>query len=230
MSIKKQGNIREHYPNGVALQPGYELEEKDDGTISGTCEFHCDRADVLNLPKVGDRHPAESKCELYAFRTKYVGLSKVIRTASYFGILNTETEPIISNNTNANREAIETHPDFIANLAGTSAAPVNGAKFDSETGEFLGFFDPEKDFFGLQYHFTGSTQVSLSYWTRKVPTLKTILSVRADIPKYKKPPGVEDFLLVGSPYRQVGTHYQITENYLGSGESGWNRIVYPKEY
>lgn len=221
----KHGNIRDHYSNGVALQPNYALTYKDDGSIEGTVVYEADIADVGNLPNIGSPHPRESKCELYAKQITYAKNNKVVMTGSYFGIVAKETDPVLTTTTNADRLPIELLEHF-SELGGTSGTPLNGAKFDPETGEFLGFFDPSKDLFGTQYFFSPSVQVSLSYWTRKVPELDQLMTIHAKIPGYKAPPNVKDFLLIGQPYRQIGTHYQITKNFLGSGPNGWNPNIY----
>lgn len=220
MALSKQGTI-----NGVALQPGYSLTYKDDGTIDGTCVFIGDASVLGLLPEIGSRHPSEPKCELYARDISFITNGRIQMTGSYFGLTSKKTDPVLTSTTNADRLPIELHPSF-ANLGGTVATPANGAKFDTETDEFLGFFDSESDLFGVQFFFSPSVQVSLSYWTRDVPKLDRLMSIFGSIDGYKKPDGVKDFLLIGQPTRQVGNHYQVTEQYLGSGPDGWNTNIY----
>lgn len=226
MALQKQGNIRDYYANGVAIQPGYKLTEKDDGTIAGTVNFECDRDDVGRLPQVGSSHPADSRAELYAREITYLGLNKASMSGSYFGLTSSKTDPVITNGGNADREALETHNDFLT-MAGTEGNELNGAEFDPDTGEFLGFFDSSNDLFGARYYFKAATAVSSSYWTRSEPKLKKLMTIVPSIPGYTPPEGVKDFLLLSVPYRQVGSHYQVTENFLGSGEAGWNTTIYP---
>lgn len=227
MAVIKKGRIRDQYPNGVAMQPGFRLTEKNDGTIEGTVVFECDVADINNLPQQGSAHPVDNRCECYNREFEFIGLEKCRMTAAYFGITSNKTKEVVDHNPNADREPIETHPDF-TELAGTKTSPKNGAKFDDETGEFLGFFDPEvTDLFGTRSYFTPATMVSLSYWQKSVPSLKKQMSIHASIPGFKKPDGVKDFLLLTTPYRQIGNFYQVTENYLGSGPKGWSTKIYP---
>tara|TARA_R110002110_G_scaffold6937_1_gene34544 strand:- start:60 stop:743 length:684 start_codon:yes stop_codon:yes gene_type:complete len=227
MSLKIQGRIQDYYADGVAIQPGYKLTQKDDGTLDGTVTFECDRDRVGSLPQIGADHPADGRAELYARDITYMGLNKVSMTGSYFGLISATTDPIITNGGSADREAIETHSDFLT-MAGTDGGELNGAKFDEETGEFLGFLDSSNDLFGVRYYFTASTTVSSSFWTRSAPKLKKILTIVDKIPGYKAPEGVKNFLLLSVPYRQVGSHYQVTENFLGSGADGWNTTIYPE--
>lgn len=226
MSTITQGSISDRYSDGIAMQPDRRLIEKDDGSIEGTIVFECDRSNVANMPRKGSQHPDDSRCELYAREFTYLKLGKVRMVGSYFGIDGPETDPVLSCSTDLDRLPIVLHPDFKTDLGGSSASPLGGAQFDTETGEFLGFFDSTGDLFGVEYFFEASCQVSLSYWTRKVPTFKRLMSIQDSIRKFKKPDGVKNFLLVGSPYRQVGTHYQVTETYLGSGPGGWNPRIY----
>jgi hypothetical protein len=226
MAVTKTGNISEYYADGVAIQPGYKLTELDDGTISGTVTFECDLANFANLPQVGAAHHRDSRAELYARDITYLPLEKVRLVGSYFGLVAAKTDSILSYTPNTDREVIETHKDF-AEFAGDADSPLNGAEFDAETGEFLGFFDNTNDLFGTRYYLTPSTQVSLTYWTRNKPSLKRRMSIVASVPGFNAPPDVADFLRLDMPYRQVGSHYQVTEIYLGSGPNGWNSTVYP---
>lgn len=220
------GSIRDRYADGVAMQPDRGTTEKDDGSIDGTILFECHREDMANLPAKGDKHPDDSRLELYSRVVSYGRQGMVQMTGSYFGIVAPETEPILSCATDPDRLPIVLHPKFRTVLGGTSASPKNSARFDPETGEFLGFFNEASSLFGVEYFFSPSCQVSLSYWTRRAPTLKRLMTIHNSIRGFRKPEGVKDFLLIGSPYRQVGTHFQVTENYLGSGPDGWNPVIY----
>lgn len=226
MAIKKIGSISDRYADGIAMQPDRRLTFKDDGTIDGTIVYECERANVGNLPAKGSQHPDDSRLELYAHEITYLRLDKVRMTASYFGIESKETEPVLSATTDPDRLPIVLHPSFVTTLGGTASAPENGASYHPETGEFLGFFDETSDLFGVEYYFQASVQVTLSYWSRAVPNIKRLMTIHPSIRRFRKPDGVKDFLLVGSPYRQVGTHYQVTETYLGSGPGGWNTKIY----
>jgi len=216
---------------GVYMQPGAKLTYRDDGTIDGTIEYHCDISLVSYLPEIGDSHPYDSRCELYARDITYDRLGKVIMTASYFGLENKETDPVITLTTNADQVPIEAHPNFVDDLGGTSAGPLNGALFDDVTGEFKGFFAPgdEAKLFGVEYYFQPGINVTASYWTSDKPKLDELMQIveSTDISKdFISPPNVKNYLLIGQPYRQVGSHYQITKQYLGSGPDGWNELIY----
>lgn len=212
-----------------AIQPNRSVVEKNDGTLEGTIVYRADRANLYAIPDIGDPHFDESAMEMYQRTRVYQGLDVVEVTGSFFGLTSKKTDPIITYSGGQNNEAIETHEDF-ENFAGTAAAPLNGAKFDPVTRQFLGFLLPSAStpsFRGTTHWITPSTLVSVSYWQDSVPTLKKRMSIVNSISGFTVPPDVKDFLLLDTPYRQVGSFYQVTEQYLGSGERGWNSLIYP---
>ena len=115
---------------------------------------------------------------------------------------------------------------------------MNGAQFETnenadgdEYYQFLGFF-PFKNggayngMTGVTSYLTAGTQVSVTYWTDKIPKLNNRMTIVQKIPGFTTPPDVGNFLLLDSPYRQVGSFYQVTDQYLGSGVAGWNALIY----
>lgn len=208
------------------IQPDYEITESDDGTLEGTVDFECDAANVSGLPRIGAAHPLFRQCEMYARKIKVMKNRKVRMTGSFFGLISNETKPVISTSPGVDRVAIEANPQF-RTFAGTQAAPLNGAAFDDETGEFLGFFDPDvEDLFGVRHYFSSSETVTESYWTRSLPKAIKTMVIVPSIPGYRKPSNVKNLLLVTAPVRQVGSHYQVSKNYLTSGPNGWSPTIY----
>lgn len=227
MSRTVKGDIREYYADGVAIQPNFSLTEKNDGTIEGQVVFECDQDDFNNLPQMNSPHPRESRCELYNREITYMPLRKIRMTGSYFGLVSSKTDPVINYTPNLNQDPVTAHPDFVS-FAGTSTAPLNGAKFDQETGEFLGFFDPTiTDLFGVEFYLVPATLLSLTYWTRDVPSLGRRMTRKPSIPDFKKPDDVKEFLILDYPYRKVGNFFQVTEQIMGSGPNGFSQILYP---
>lgn len=221
-----KGRITEHYANGVVIQPGFSLTEKNDGTIEGNVIFEADYSHISNLPRMGSSHPRDGRCELYNREITYMPLGKVRMVGSYFGLVSRKTKPVLAYTPNTDKEPIETNPLF-ETFAGTKTTPINGAKFDAETGEFLGFFDQTiKDLFGVLHYLVPSTMVSLTYWQSNVPSLARRMSIKSSVPGFRKPEDVKDFLLLDIPYRQIGSFFQITEQYLGSGPNGWSTKIY----
>jgi hypothetical protein len=217
-------DIKGTYVDYVA-QPNRTIGQKSDGTLDGQVVFKTDRARIGTLPQIGSTHPDDSRLKQFQRNITYAPNSEVIMTASYFGLTLSKTAETISYSGGQNNDPIETHPDF-ESFAGTQGAPLNGAVFDDDTGEFIGFISG--DYQGVQYYLTAATVISLSYWTDSPPVLKNRMSIVASLPGFVTPPDVVNFLLLDSPYRQIGTwYYQVTEQYLGSGVKGWDPIIYP---
>jgi len=222
MAIKIKGDI-----GGIAVQPDYSITEKNDGTLEGQITFVCDVSNVASLPAMGAPHIKDARLELYNREITYHGLDQVSMTGSYFGLITSKTEPTLSYTPNTNQEPITSHKDF-AEFAGTKDDPENGAKFDDDTGEFLGFFDPEiTDLFGVSAYLIPATLLSLTYWTTRVPKLGKRMQRKSSIPGFHKPSDVKEFMILDYPYRQVGNFYQVTELIMGSGESGFSETLYP---
>jgi hypothetical protein len=223
MAIKIKGSLGSSY----AIQPGFSLTEKNDGTIEGQVVFICDSSGLSNLPQMGSAHPTDYRCELYNREITYLTLDRIQMTGSYFGLVANTTEAIISYTPNTNQEPITSHPQF-ESFAGTSENPSNGATFDEDTGEFLGFFDPAiKNLFGVMYYLTPATLLSRTYWTKTVPLLNKRMKRITTIPGFRKPSDCKEFLILDYPYRQIGNFYQVTEQIMGSGPNGFSTILYP---
>ena len=237
MSRVNKGDIA----SSVVIQPDRSISEKNDGTLEGQVTYKCDKDSEFSLPQVGDSHPDDSKLECYNISKTYNSNGYITATASFFGLISSTTEPVVSYSGGQNNEPIETHPNFTS-FAGTVSAPLNGALFvtDTESEDYSTFIkfgggeDPDgPQYRGTEYYLTASTMITLSYWTDKVPTLKKRLNIYDKISgvtgsDFKVPDDVKDFLLLDTPYRQVGSFYQVTEQYLGSGTKGWNDVIYTR--
>ena len=244
---------------GVArAQPGRTVVETTEGTLEGSVVWKIDSALVpfnqsdINtlLPVValgdgvpGDLHPDDGRLECYNRTLSYGSNGILTCTASYFGLVTNKTEYQLSFTGGTQADRIETHKDF-ATFAGTPSAPLNGAKFDSDTGEFIGFTDfvdggetnlnndEFANFLGVENYLTSTTQITLSWWQDTVPKPENLAVVEDFLPyieKERKPKGVKNFLLINETYNQVGNFYQITQDYLGSsieGGKGWNKTIY----
>lgn len=69
--------------------------------------------------------------------------------------------------------------------------------------------------------------VTESYWTCSQPKAIKVMDIVSNVPGYRKPTNVKNLLLVTAPIRQVGSHYQVSKNYLTSGPGGWKSWIYP---
>lgn len=211
---------------GVEIQPDRTITTSEDGLMEGTVTFEADTANEGAFPRIGDQHPDNWRLVLWRHSITRMRAEKSRMVAEYIGITHDPTTPVVTFPGGNGQEPIERHPKF-AELAGNVAAPVNGAKFDPVTWEFLGFTDPDyPEFYGLTNYITPNILVYRTYYSFRAPSQGNVLEVRGSIPGVRKPQNVKDWLLLGIPIRQIGPLYQITEQYLGSSEAGWPREVY----
>ena len=224
-----------HGDDGLFIQPNRTISEKEDGTLSGSVLWEGARDGTGSLPVIGDAHPDDVRLEMVEATFTFMPNDKVQVQGSYFGLNASTTVKVISYSGSQNQEAIETSPDF-ERFAGTGKAPKNGAQFEAFTNpegeeyyQFLGFFQDDvgsSDFVGVSSYLTAGTQVSVTYWTDRQPKLNERMKIKSKIKGFSTPKDVEDFLYLDTPYRQVGSFYQVTEQYLGSGKRGWNKEIY----
>jgi hypothetical protein len=226
-----------------AIQPNREITEKNDGTLEASVVFECDASKIGYVPLLYSYHPDDMRLRMFERKKSYLRNGKAAVFASYFGLQSDPTPPVIQFPGATGREPITTHPDFL-DFTGfdpdnptDSSGWVNGAKFstsEEDLGQFLGFLDPSGgtmtdsrfNKYGLQTYITPVIEVNLSYWTWKKPKIRKLGKIDQNVEKFYKPANVKNFLLVGMPYREIGQAYQVTENYLGSGEAGWDEEVY----
>jgi hypothetical protein len=208
-----------------ALQPDSQVSIDRDGLMSGTATFDGDQLQVLSTtPTIGvSTHPKDPRLVCESIATTYKRLGKASVTANYIGLASDPTTPRVEFAGGSGQEPIETHPDFVR-FAGTASEPKNGAQFDGETGEFLGFFNG--DFQGVTAYVVPSIIVNVTYYTSIIPNIKSIGRIVSNLPNFQRPPNVRNYLLIAMPYRQIANVYAVTEQYLGSGEKGWNRQIY----
>ena len=211
------------------------IVKKNDGTLEASLTFVTEKGDEISFPIIGDSHPDNVALECYNKTITYGDGELITCTCAYFGIDVAKTEPVVSYDGGTNNDPIETHPKFgetdETGLAGTAASPKNGAEYDSETGQFIGFTgDDAGDLLGVQYYLTPANNVSVTYWTTTKPNLNRRMSIVAkpEIGRktFYKPPNVKNYLLVDMPYRIQGSLYQVTEQYMGSAKGGWNKAIY----
>lgn len=231
MALKTHGGFTAVTGQPYAIQTDRTVTEKRDGTLEGSISFICDVADKDALPTFGDLHIDDDRLELFNAQTTYNGLELVTLTASYFGISASEASggpaQVISFSGGSNNEPIETHPEFQA-LAGPPDTPQNGAVFDPITGQFLRFAGVDAgNLTGVQYYLTPSTVITVSFWKSSVPTLKPRMKIVDELKGVSLPSDVKNLLRIESSYRQTGSSYQVTEQYLASGPEGWNARIYP---
>lgn len=189
--------------------------------------------DSASVPEVGDEHP-DVVGLLCTSRTVIYGDMVTTYVCDFLGIDGKETERFLAYNAGVNSENIDAHPRF-DEIAGTPSAPVNGAVFD-DNGQFTGF-ENTSDLAGESNYYSSGASVEVTYYTFNQPSLANRMKIY-DTPNmgdnYFQKPNPQDtvnYLLTDTPYREVipGTGlYQVTEQYLQSGDQGWNTRIYVK--
>lgn len=208
------------------LQPGSEIEVDKQGLMTGTAAWEGDAAMLpLFTPFINFTvHPKNPALVCHHYKIKYLKLGKARVEAEFIGLLYDPSPASIEFAGGSGQDPIETHENF-DRFAGTPENPKNGAQFDAETGEFLGFFEPGS-FQGVRAYIVPSVIVHGSYYTSRVPYPGNVGRIVGGVGGFNKPPTVRNFLLVGMPYRQIGPIYHVTEQYLGSSRKGWNNTIY----
>lgn len=208
------------------IQPDWEVAEDENGLLTGEMSFEGDRAYAGTIGLIGSLHPYDTRLTAYKRSVRYLKANKVRVTLSYIGVAADPTPFFIEHPGGSGQDPIQTHPNF-ADFAGTADSPKNGAYFDPDSLEFVGFTDPTNRFCGTSAYIVPSVMVNLSFYTHYVPDLANVGQIYTwNIPNLIAPPNVRNFLLLGMPYRQIGNVFQVTHQVLGSGPNGWNSTIY----
>jgi len=217
----KHGN-----PN-LTLQSDWTIDEDENGLLTGDLVYEGDFVFWQSLPVswgYGMLHPYDTRLTAYKRRVQRQKGFKVRITLSFIGIISDPTPWIIEHPGGNGQDPIETHPNF-RDFAGSPSSPLNGAKFDSTSGEFIGFTDSTNSLCGVKSYIVPSVMVSATYYTHFIPDLGDVAKITS-FPPISRPANVRNWLLLSQPYRQIGNLYQVTNQYLGSGEGGWNSRIY----
>lgn len=206
---------------GAIIQPDRSITEKNDGTLEGSIVWKCDASEAdEQLPKLGDLHPDDDRLEVYNITRTYNSNGIVTANCSYFGLIASATPPVVSYSGGTNSDPIETHPNF------STLTSSSNYSYDDD-GNFLGFTGG--DLQGVQYYLTPSSTVTVSQWFDSKPILGARIAIVTrpiGTSGYIFSSDIKNWLLVDSPYRQVGNFYQVSNVYIASGPSGWNTKIY----
>ena len=225
-------------------QPDRSVTENADGTMEGVVTWVIDagsvspgeasQLDTTSLPSVagacsqcspGDTHPDDGRLECYERTVEYGAGNIITCVASYFGLWE-PSRTIIEYKGSVTALPITRHPNWETDLS------LNAVL--DPLGLFLGFdgfdetTDDYKNLYGTREYLAAGTSITISYWMETQPLPKTIGVIYTPTEGDGLPTvaGVKDFLIVNQSYRQIGSFYQVSEEYLGSGEEGWNSIIY----
>jgi len=208
----------------ITIQKDWSVTEDENGLLTGDLSYEGDWNYRAAIPNVGRLHPYDYRLTCFGRTLQRMGLDKVRATLKYIGVTRDPTPIMIEHPGGNGQDPIETHPDF-EDFAGNATTPLNGAKFDEETGEFIGFTDLNENLAGVRSYIVPSVMVSTTFYTHYIPTLNDVGRITT-FPPIRAPRNCKNFLLLGQPYRQIGNLYQVTNQYLGSGPNGWNTRIY----
>jgi len=208
-------------------QPGSKLRYKQDGSIEGVLILEGDRTFRSLAPGIDSSHPDDSRALCYDVEIEDLKSDKIRAIASYIGVASDPTPWFKAGQGSLDKESLLTHPKFVSEMAGTPDAPLNSAKFDPETGEFLGFpADAGNNLGGMDSWFVPSVVWTFTRWTYREPTFTEMGKIDNTPVPVKRPPNLVNFLAGPKNYSQIGRLYQERLEYWGSGERGWNEIAY----
>lgn len=157
-------------------------------------------------------------------------------TVSYTfeGFLFTLPEPIYELTTSLSQEPIETHEDFITTIAGTPAAPLNGAifidpesyKISEKTNAVFKEFSAGTVKAGVTSYVNPGAEWVETKFQRSRPS-----GIR-DVGTIDEPSGPEptvagrDWLAWSESYVRRGSIYQVRTAWKLSGRNGWDTDIY----
>lgn len=186
----------------VARQPGSELIYTADGLIEGQLVYEFDWAQLAVVrATLGSRHPDENNVFIHRARIEKLTLQKGRVTFDCIGLAMDPTIRQVQGIPQTSTTRIEAHPKFATELAGTPEAPLNGALFDEETGEFLGFFSGPLT--GVTSFYDGGTSLRATYYTAAAPQMSRAYRIATSIPNAPNVPGVSKWLYMPPAFEPV---------------------------
>ena len=163
-------------------------------------------------------------------------------TYTFEGFTSGQTpEPTYELVSSLTQEPIQTHPDFVSTIAGTPAAPLNGAIFvDPDTGwqseadnavfkEFgpeaggLGFGGSKA---GIDSYLVPGAEWRVTSFQSTQPS--SLLSVGTISSPYGGAPSLSgrDWLAWSNTWTRRGATYQVSRTWKLSGRNGWDQDIY----
>lgn len=167
---------------------------------------------------------------------------RIVIAGEYAGIPGGFTTPIYELVIGVGEEPIETHPEFVTDLAGAPSAPLNGAIFvDYETGKkstddakgvfdkFRPVLDGNRNLLAGVTAYLDAGQVSWreTYMSTARPSdVSAVGSIQSPAGPV---PGIgsgRNWLYTGLTYQQRGIIFSVVREWRASGRNGWNTLIY----
>jgi hypothetical protein len=196
-------------------QQSSELSYRVDGYIDGQLSFVFDYATQLATMRgfLGSSHPDEPNVFLHDLRVEKLRTGRGRATFECMGLFRDPTIRIVQGMPQVSTTPIEAHPKFTSTLAGTPDAPLNGAIFDEDTGEFIGFGDG--DLIGVKSFYDGGVMLRATYFTARPPTLSQAFKITKSVPNAPQVPGVSGWLTMPSTFDPIPNtpFYRVTDDF-----------------
>ena len=206
------------------------------GLDTATCVWKCPMDSFGLMPAMLSAHPIWTWLYMEKRRVEVTPGFLVI-TGQYAGITGGRTPSVFEVSFAGCEEPIETHPDFVSDIAGLPSAPLNGAVFiDPESGKIS--TDDEKAVFdkfrvnvgGSRNAFAGVAAYLSPEATAREIWLGTAMVSAAGLGHISGPgigvsvPG--NWLFTGVSSQQRGRVYSNAKEWRASGRNGWNNTIY----
>lgn len=165
------------------LQPGWTIEDDGFGlltaratyVVSQNTDYGVSGSTVLGkAPKRGDAFENDPRltCHRSSSSVNKNGLQVI--TAEFCGIANgNSTTPNVTGRGATTTEPIQRHPSFVSKIGGTSASPLNGAKFDGND-LLLGFGDTSNKKYGLKSYYSPSFTITGHLYTKDITVASSL--------------------------------------------------------
>jgi hypothetical protein len=227
MSLVKFGTLT------LSAQADSQLVYRPDGLIEGQIVYIGDQSQRSTaMALIGSAHPSNSAVYLYAVHERKLRAQRYEWTFDCIGLSKDPTDRIAQIIPQISTAPIETHPNFTSALAGTPAAPLNGAYFDPVTREFIAFTGGDaaaNKKIGLRSYYTGSCIVRATHYTRQAPKFSESCKIKETLQGIPEVAGVTNWLYTAPAWDPIPgtTLHKVSEEWIGSsGGDGWDSDVY----
>jgi hypothetical protein len=219
--------------------PGGTIEFSRDGSVTATETYECAWKDGLDLaPKrYITQHPdyptliaddiiiTREPGDVAQIRVKYVGLPSN----------NDVSPPNEETNCSASQVPIDVHPKFVSDIGGKKGSPKHNAQFDDKN-KFTNFPVTESDnttlniYAGVQVYYEARTTFTRNFIsTEKINDYSDVGKIASPKPTGAPQIGAKgNYLLMNRVQNRQGGIYRITETFAGSGDNGWDPVIYSK--
>lgn len=254
MSSFPPTGIDYHGSTTVDLEDPGEVDIDERGIASCTARYRTPAANWQNLPKHRSAHPIFRGLSATRRRIKLSGPYAYCE-ATYEGfdplggggsaeVLGPPTYELVRG---VSDDPIETHDRFDSVIGGTPKNPLNGANFrnisdgtianaakkaSTDEGYVFDSFSiilpngKKNPFAKIEAYYNASKCTWRKSWLSRARPSSNVRAGKIDTPDGNPPAINGDWLNMGITSVERGSIFSNTEDWLGSGPGGWNKIIY----